>query len=237
VLGKFIWDSLITPAEAASPSGPILPGSTLLPSEEFAFGARSENAPGGPRPDTYPQLRRVSSAFPDIAPRNPDQPLPPPEPGPPLGIFSGKPMSEGLLPPSVWGPPDNSNASGDSDWFNLLAGPVSRNSMQPEPPQQTAGSMPERRLGRRILNSSPAPAYDPGAAAAPLAPSVAANYSGGLLGRLAAVAGIDPNQPAPPSPDDEQAQADIRALDAGFSSSGNIRDAVALYNARRSNRR
>ena|ERR1700716_938594 len=97
--------------------------------------------------------------------------------------------------------------------------------------------MPERRLGRRILNPSPTPAYDPGAAAAPLAPSVAANYSGGLLGRLAAVAGIDPNQPAPPSPDDEQAQADIRALDAGFSSSGNIRDAVALYNARRSNRR
>jgi hypothetical protein len=94
-----------------------------------------------------------------------------------------------------------------------------------------------RSLGRTIVNQSPASTYDAGAPAAPLAPSVDSNYSGGLLGRFEALAGIDPNQPAPPSPDDEQEQADIRALEARLSSSGNIRDAVALYNARRSSRR
>jgi hypothetical protein len=35
---------------------------------------------------------------------------------------------------------------------------------------------------------------------------------------------------------DEQEQADMQALDARFSSSSNIRDVVALYNARTSNR-
>jgi hypothetical protein len=137
---------------------------------------------------------------------------------------------------TLWGLPDNSKASGDSDWFNLMAGLVSRNSTQPEPPQQTAGSEPERFLRRTIVNQLPARQYDPGASAAPLAPSVDPNYSGGLLGRFAALGGIDPNQPAPP-PDDEQEQADMRALEARLSSSGNIRDAVALHNARRSSRR
>jgi hypothetical protein len=76
------------------------------------------------------------------------------------------------------------------------------------------------------------------APAVPLAPSDDPNFSGGLLGGLAALAAIDPpnpNQPAPP--DDEQEQVDIRALEAKLSSSGNIRDAVALYNARKSSRR
>jgi hypothetical protein len=68
------------------------------------------------------------------------------------------------------------------------------------------------------------------------------NFSGGLLGRLAAPAGIDPQDPnrsAPPPQqlDDEQEQADMRALDARLSSSGNIRDAVALYNAKKASRR
>jgi hypothetical protein len=78
------------------------------------------------------------------------------------------------------------------------------------------------------------------APAVPLAPSDDPNFSGGLLGRLAALARIDPpnpNQPAPPPLDDEQEQADIRALDAKLSSSGNIWDAVALYNAIKSSRR
>lgn len=94
------------------------------------------------------------------------------------------------------------------------------------------------RLVRSILNQSPAPAYDPGAAAAPRAPSGDANYSGGLLGMYAALAGTDrrdPNQPAPP--DDEQEQANIQALEARLSSSGNVNDAWALYNARQAGRR
>ena len=194
----------MTPAEAASPSGPPLPGPTAqnVPSQDPTFGALSGNAPSAPRPDTYPQLRRVSSAFPGIAPRNPDQP--PPQRAPALGIFSGKPMPQWTTPVPLGGLLENSNTSGDSDWFNLLAGLVSRNSTQPEQPQQTASSKPERRLGRRVINQSPAPAYDPGAPAAPLAQSDDANYSGGLLDRFAALAGIDPNQPALPSPDDER---------------------------------
>jgi len=75
--------------------------------------------------------------------------------------------------------------------------------------------------------------------AAPLAPSDDPSFSGGLLGGLAALAGIDPqnpSQPAPPPLDDEQEQADMRALDVRLSGSGDIKDAVALYNARRSKR-
>jgi hypothetical protein len=56
----------------------------------------------------------------------------------------------------------------------------------------------------------------------------------------ARAAGIEPqnlNKPAPPPLDDEQEQADMRALDARLSRSGNIRDAVALYNARKSSQR
>jgi hypothetical protein len=76
------------------------------------------------------------------------------------------------------------------------------------------------------------------APAVPLAPSDDPNFSGGLLRRLAALARIDPPNPNQPPPlDDEQEQADIRALDAKLSSSGNIWDAVALYNAIKSSRR
>jgi hypothetical protein len=69
----------------------------------------------------------------------------------------------------------------------------------------------------------------------PFVSSDDANYSGGLLGMFAALAGSDPNQPAPP--DDEQEQVNLRALEDRLTSSGNIRDAVALYNARQASRR
>jgi hypothetical protein len=55
---------------------------------------------------------------------------------------------------------------------------------------------------------------------------------------FAALAGNDPhdpNQPAPP--DDEQEQANIQALEDRLTSSGNINDAWALYNARIASRR
>jgi hypothetical protein len=182
-------------------------------------------------------LRRVSSAFPGMTLPNPDQPAAVPQPGLPLGIFSGNPM------PS-WTAPrfgrllNNSNASGDNDWFSHLAGLVSRNSMPPEPPQQPAAGTPERRLGRRSYSVSPAPAYDPGGAAAPLVPSDDANYSGGLLGRFAGKAGIDQqnlNQSAPPV--DEQEQADLQALEDRFASSGSIGDARALFKAHMASQR
>jgi hypothetical protein len=57
--------------------------------------------------------------------------VPPPERAPALGIFSGKPMSQWLLPPSVWGLPDNSDSTGNGDWFTHLAGVAFRNPPQP----------------------------------------------------------------------------------------------------------
>jgi hypothetical protein len=148
-----------------------------------------------------------------IIPRNPNLPEPPSEPGRPLGIFSGKPMPIWTTPPPLGGLRNNSNTAG-SDWFTALGDLLWDG------------------------NKSQASAFDLGARAAPIVPSDNPDPSSGLLGRLAALAGIDlsnPHQPAPP-PDDEQEQADMRALDARLSSSGNIRDAVALYNARKSKR-
>jgi hypothetical protein len=172
-----------------------------------------------------------------VTPPDPDQPVPPSQSGRALGIFSGKPMQSWSTPVPFGGLLNNSSGSGDSDWFNLLAGLVSRNPTQPEPPQQTADSMPvpERRLVRRTYSVSPASVFDTGAPAVPLVSSDDANFSGGLLGRFASLAGTDPNQPAPP--DDEQEQANLQALEDRLSSTGNINDAWALYNARTASRR
>ena len=164
---------------------------------------------------------------------DPDQPVPL-QPGRPLGIFTGKPMPSWTTPPPFGGLLNNSNASGNGDLVDFLTGLLPRNPTQSEPPQQTAGSIPERRLGRSTYSVSPAPAYDPAAAAPPLAPFDDANYSGGLLGMFAAAAGNDPNQSAPP---DDEEQADLQALEAKLSSSGHIKDAWALYKARMASRR
>jgi hypothetical protein len=230
VLGKFFLDSPITPAEAASPLAqgapllrPYFPGAT--------FGDRSGNTPGAPSPDTYPQLRRVSSAFPGMTPPGPVQLVPPSQPGRPLGIFTGKPMPSWTTPPPLGGLLNNSSASGNGDLVDFLAGLASRNQTPPEPLQQTADSIPERRLGRRTYSVSPASVFDTGAPEVPFVSSGDANYPGGLLGMFAALAGSDPKQPAPP--DDEQEQANLQALEAKLSSSGNINDAWALYNARK----
>jgi hypothetical protein len=63
VLGKYISDGLFTPAEAASP---LAQGAPLLrpyfPGQNSTFGDQSGNAAGAPNSDTYPQLRRASSA-------------------------------------------------------------------------------------------------------------------------------------------------------------------------------
>jgi hypothetical protein len=153
-------------------------------------------------------------------PRNPNLAVPPSDPGRPLGIFSGKPMPLWTTPPPIWSLPDNSAASGNDDrnWFTTLGGLLWDGS------------------------KSRAPVIDAGPPASPMVSTDNPNFSGGLLGRLAAPAGIDPQDPnrsAPPPQqlDDEQEQADMRALDARLSSSGNIRDAVALYNAKKASRR
>jgi hypothetical protein len=61
-------------------------------------------------------------------------------------------------------------------------------------------------FGKSASQLLQASAADSSAPAAPLVPSDDANFSGGLLGRLMAVAGVDPlnpNQLAPPPQDDE----------------------------------
>jgi hypothetical protein len=80
---------------------------------------------------TSPQIRRISSAFRDITAENPNQPVPPTEPTPLLGIFSGKPMSLTPLPPSVLGLPDSSDKSDGGNWFTRLAGTPSRTPQRP----------------------------------------------------------------------------------------------------------
>jgi hypothetical protein len=122
--------------------------------------------------------------------------VPPPEGAPLPGIFSGEPMLS-PFPLPLGGLPDRSNGAGDGDWFDFLAGIASRNSTQPEPPPQTAGSMPVRMLARRIVGQPQA--SDASAPAAPLVPSDDPDFSGGVLGRLAALAGIDPQNPTQPA--------------------------------------
>ena len=187
------------PDGASSSSGQAAGPATNLPGEESAFGDRSGNAPNAPRPDNYPP-RRVSSAFPVIAPLSPNRPASPPERTPPLGVVSGKPMSQFLLPPSVWGLPDKSDASGNGDWFASLAGIASQNPPQPASPPGAG------RPVRYLVGQSQAPVADASAPAASVAPSNEPNFSGGLLSRLAALMGVDPENPtqlAPPPLDDQ----------------------------------
>jgi Peptidase family M23 len=238
--------------DTGTPAVPFVPPNNVLSSDrQNPVGNRFGNwtsfptvppneAPAANRHDSFTHRFGNWTASPegDITPRDSSLPTPPPQPGRPLGIFTGRPMPSWITQPPLGGLLNNSNAAGNNDGFNLLAALVSRNSTQPESPPQTADGNPERRLVRKILNQSPAPAYDPGTAAAPLAPSVDANYPGGLLGMYAALAGTDaqdPNQPAPP--DDEQQQANIRALEDRLASTGNINDAWALCKTRKASRR
>jgi hypothetical protein len=130
VLGRFMEDGVITPAGTVSSS---LPGPTA--NEDSAFDGGSENAPGGPRPARY-QLRRVSSASPDVTPRALGQPVIPPQSAPPPGIFSGEPIMP--LPHAVWGLPDKSGASPRDAWSDFLAG-LSRRNPEELPPDDPRG--------------------------------------------------------------------------------------------------
>lgn len=164
-------------------------------------GRASTSAQSGPPPDAYPPLqgRRVSSAFPSIAPRDPNQPVPPPERAPPIGISSGKPMSLSPFPLPLDGlPDDNSNRSGNINWFDFLAGPSFRNPRRPAPPPTADSNV--RKLSRRIVDQAQASEFDASARASLLIPSDDPNFSGGLLGRLTALAGIDPRNPTQLTP-------------------------------------
>jgi hypothetical protein len=100
-----------------------------------AFGDRSEIVLSAQRPEVYTaaQSRRVSSAFPGIAAGDPNQPGQTIEPRPLRGIFSGKPMSQTPLPPSILGLPDNSDKSDGGNWFTRLAHTPSQIQTSPSP--------------------------------------------------------------------------------------------------------
>jgi hypothetical protein len=239
---RIVNPSPASASHATVPAMPFVPSNEVLsPDDRASFSDRFGNWTSSPD---------------DITRRNPNLPVPPPEPGRPLGIFSGKPMPLWTTPPPLGGLLDNSSAAGNDDrnWFTALAGNSfsrtggsgdTRSSPTPEP-QQSHGPAPPyiqeylQYLNQLNGNHPRASAFDPSVPAAPFDVSDPTPFSGGLPGRLAAVAGIDPQNPnqfAPPPLDDEQQQADLRALDARLSSSGDIRDAVALYNARKSSRR
>jgi hypothetical protein len=87
--------------------------------------------------------------------------------------------------------------------FDLLTGLASRN--PPPTPPASAGGIAVRTLSR-IVDPPQASAFDAAAPFAPPAPAENANFSGGLLGRLTALAGLDPQnptQPASPPLDDQ----------------------------------
>jgi hypothetical protein len=117
-------------------------------------------------------------------------------------------------------------------------------------PQKHGKSVP--RLVRVNGDNSPASVSDIGAPAAPIVPPDHPYSPGGLADWIAALAGVDPRNPnqfAPPPLDDglrdfyrndptqPREDTDLQALDARLSGSGDIKDAVALYKARKSSRR
>ncbi len=138
VLGKFVEDGVITPAGTVSSSLPALPGPTAPNfANKAAFDDGSGNASGGPGPATYPQLRRVSSAFSNVTPRDPEQLGTTPEPAPLRGIFSGEPILP--LPHAIWGLPDRSSASPSAAWSGFLAGLSRRNPAELPPDDNPHG--------------------------------------------------------------------------------------------------
>lgn len=294
LLGNFTEYRQRTPAEVASASGP---DSTAVnfPIGDFGFTDRSEN--DAPSSLSYPRLRTIG---PDGRPLDPDQPAPPTERAPVLGIFSGQPISPSPFALPLGGLSDDTNAAAKIDIVKFLTGLAVQDPTPPVP--QTADSAPDRRLGRRITGEPYASVVDAPAQAAPFVPADALRApdrqdafgtgDGVLLPMLPArpfegsmaspvmdyirtlnarngqnsqstfsdpgasatpfgmpdgrnlselfgsfvPAGIDPENPTEPPLDDEEEQANLRALDARLSSIGNIRDAVALYNARRASR-
>jgi hypothetical protein len=267
-VGNFIGDNLTTPAEGASPLGPLLRDPTVpnLPGDETQglFSDKPERRlsrrivnPSASASQATPddgasfsdRFGNRTSPPESIAPFNPNLAAAPPEPRRPLGIFSGKPMPVWTVPPPLGGLSNNSNTS--TNWYTALGGNFlptaggANDRRDAREPQESQGplSLNDAYLeyvARLNRNKPEASTFDPSAPTAPFDASDPSAFSGGLLGRYVALAGLDPenlNLPALPPLDDEQEQANLQALDAKLSSAGDIRDAVALYKAREASRR
>jgi hypothetical protein len=103
-----------------------------------------------------------------------------------FGNWGSSPAGIAPLPPA-----DRPASFGDR--FSFPAdGPASA-------PQPT-GSKPVRMLSRNIVGQPSPPVTDTSAPMPPLAPSDEAGFSGSLLGRLVALAGIDPQHPTQSAP-------------------------------------
>jgi hypothetical protein len=163
-----------------------------------------DEAPSADRQDSLSdRFGNWTSSTEGTTPRNPNLPVPPPEPGRPLGIFSGKPMPPWTTPLPLERLLNNSAAPGNDDpnWFTTLGGLTSENPTPPAPPEQTGGSKPVRYLSRNTINQPQTSVFGAGAPAVPFASSDNPDFSGGLPGRLAAVlAGADPGYQTQPVP-------------------------------------
>jgi hypothetical protein len=109
-------------------------------------------------------------------PRNPNLPVPPPEPGRPLGMFHGKPMPYWITPPPNGDMSEHSGASGSGSGLAVPAGGPGGGS-----------------ISRASLFDLRGPAATP-------IPVGNSNPLGGLARRIAELAGIDPDNPDQPMP-------------------------------------
>jgi len=95
------------------------------------------SGPAGPdRPDSSSGLLGGWTSVPGgVVRREPGLPVSSTLRARPLGIFSGKPMSDYMVPPSIWGLPDTSAAHGDDtgNWFSSLAGVSGNRISSPTP--------------------------------------------------------------------------------------------------------
>ncbi|MES2192931.1 MAG: hypothetical protein V4517_00825 [Pseudomonadota bacterium] len=111
-----------------------------------------------------------------FTPRNPNLPVPPPEPGRPPGMFRGEPMPYWITPPPNRDMSDLSRSPRTGSRFTAPAG------------DPGGGSISRASL------------FDPRAPAAPLVPVGNSNALGGRARRIAELAGIDPDNPDQPVP-------------------------------------
>ena len=223
--GQYIWNGQPSPAQAALLSRPPLPGSAAL-------GLSGEETQQDPSNVPERRLARIivnPSAGGSADARSSPMPQPQDSQGPLsleeayrlylAKLNANKPqasMSDPAAPFDAFDriPPGFSAA----DWSASLAGVDRQNPTQPASSPLTRGLTGSPYGGNPMQSWGDTP-----------------DYAGGLLNSIA-LASLDPqnpDRPAPPPTDDEQDQVKLRELDEKLSSTGDIRDAVALYNARK----
>ncbi|MEO6381033.1 MAG: hypothetical protein ABIO35_03290 [Nitrobacter sp.] len=220
VLGQSSWDGVKPPMRAVLPepmlSGPMAPN---LSNEDIAFIDQSGNAVGElwsdiyrPRDTRNPVLRELEK-------------------------YRKEAAMPAFRPDAVYSPAGDFFGNfphGSADATTRL--PTTFTTSGPAVGGQSTdnfGAIGNRSMGvfGGFMGNSP---MDP---AAPMRGLGAADFSGYQLRRVSSafpdITLRDLNQSAPRPLDDEHGQADMRTLEANFLSSGNMNDAVALYNARK----